>query len=134
IGPSLPCGFCAAPGKPECAVHVKKKGPMMHVETNCPMVSAFQYKPADQGSKSTPCCKVPVVCKLCFPDVPRAGTSQPTQWRYNMPEHLSLAHSEYASPLNPRGTRLPHEVWVSMEVSEAEELALGIPKASIPVV
>jgi hypothetical protein len=51
-----------------------------------------------------------------------------------MPEHLSIAHPEYASPLNPGGTRLPHEVWVSMEVEEAEELALGIPKASIPTV
>jgi hypothetical protein len=49
-----------------------------------------------------------------------------------MPEHLSIAHPEYASPLNPGGTRLPHEVWVSMEVGETEELALGIPRASIP--
>jgi hypothetical protein len=49
-----------------------------------------------------------------------------------MPEHLSVAHPEYASPLNPGGTRLPHEVWVSMEVGETEELALGIPQASIP--
>ncbi|KAJ7838286.1 hypothetical protein B0H14DRAFT_2588687 [Mycena olivaceomarginata] len=134
IRPILPCGFCAASGKPECAVYIQKKGPTTHVETNCALVSAFNYKPADQGSKSTPCHNVPVVCKLCFPDAPRPGASQPAQWCYNMPEHLSIAHPEYASPLNPRGTRLPHEVWVSMEVEEAEELVLGIPKASIPTV
>ncbi|KAJ7839544.1 hypothetical protein B0H14DRAFT_3869681 [Mycena olivaceomarginata] len=126
IRPILPCGFCAASGKPECAVYIRKKGPTTHVETNCALVSAFNYKPADQGSKSTPCHNVPVVCKLCFPDAPRPSASQPAQWCYNMPEHLSIAHPEYASPLNPRGTRLPHEVWVSMEVEEAEELPDGL--------
>jgi hypothetical protein len=49
-----------------------------------------------------------------------------------MPEHLNIAHPEYASPLNPGGTRLPHEVWVSMEVDAKEEIALGIPSTSIP--
>jgi hypothetical protein len=49
-----------------------------------------------------------------------------------MPEHLNIAHPEYASPLNPGGTRLPHEVWVSMEVNAKEEMALGIPPTSIP--
>ncbi|KAJ7934278.1 hypothetical protein B0H13DRAFT_1700536 [Mycena leptocephala] len=132
IGPSLPCGFCAASGKPECAVFLCKKKQTTHVETSCALVSAFNYKPAEQGSKSTPCRNVPVVCKLCFPDAPRPGASQHAQWRYNMPEHLSVAHPEYASPLNPGGTRLPHEVWVSMEVGVTEELALGIPRASIP--
>lgn len=134
MGTSLPCGFCAFSGKPECEVHIRKKGPTTHVETNCAMVSAFNYKPAEQGSKSTPCRNVPVVCTLCFPDVPRPGASQRAQWRYNMPEHLSTAHPEYSSPLSPGGTRLPHEVWESMKVDTTEEVALGIPQASIPAV
>ncbi|KAJ7911780.1 hypothetical protein B0H13DRAFT_2479992 [Mycena leptocephala] len=132
IGPILPCGFCAASGKPECQVNLRKKAQVTHVECECPMRSAFNYKPADQGSKTTPCRNVPIVCKLCHPDAPRAGASQPAQWRYNMPEHLNIAHPEYASPLNPGGTRLPHEVWVSMEVNAKEEMALGIPPTSIP--
>ncbi|KAF7372252.1 hypothetical protein MVEN_00084700 [Mycena venus] len=53
------------------------------------------------------------------------------QRRYNMPEHLSTAHPEYSSPLSPGGTRLPHKVWESMKVEPMEELALGIPEASI---
>ncbi|KAF8185251.1 hypothetical protein K438DRAFT_1464758, partial [Mycena galopus ATCC 62051] len=134
IGTSLPCGFCAFSGKPECEVHIRKKGPTMHVETNCAMVSAFNYKPAEQGSKSTPCRNVPVVCELCFPDAPRAGQTQRAQWRYNMPEHLAAAHPEYSSPLSPGGTRLPHEVWESMKMDTTEELALGIPQACIPAV
>ncbi|KAF7355837.1 hypothetical protein MVEN_00912000 [Mycena venus] len=134
IGTSLPCGFCAFSGKPECEVHIRKKGPTTHVETNCAMVSAFNYKPAEQGSRASPCRNVPVVCKLCFPDVPRPGQAQRAQWRYNMPEHLSTAHPEYSSPLSPGGTRLPHEVWESMKIDTTEELALGIPDASIPAV
>ncbi|KAJ6495111.1 hypothetical protein C8R45DRAFT_751649, partial [Mycena sanguinolenta] len=132
VGASLPCGFCAYSGRRECEVQLTRKGKTTHIHTNCPMVSAFNYKPANEGSKSAPCCNVPVVCKLCFPDPPRPGAAQLAQWRYNMPEHLSLAHPAYSSPLSPGGTRLPHEVWVSMKVGEEEELALGIPKVSIP--
>ncbi|KAF7376995.1 hypothetical protein MSAN_00117400 [Mycena sanguinolenta] len=134
IGTSLPCGFCASAGKRECEVYLKKKGPTTHVETQCPMVCPFNYKPAEQGSNATPCRNVPVVCKLCFPDAPGRGASQRAQWRYNMPEHLSISHPEYASPLNPGGIRLPHEVWESMRLEAKEELALGIPAASIPAV
>ncbi|KAJ7138759.1 hypothetical protein C8R43DRAFT_1131921 [Mycena crocata] len=134
IGASLPCGFCASSGRPECEVHLCKKGPTTHVQSNCPMVSAFNYKSAEQGSKSTPCRNVPVVCRLCFPDAPRPGATQRAQWRYNMPEHLSIAHPEYSSPLSPGGTRLPYEVWESIKVEAAEEHALGIPEGSIPTV
>ncbi|KAJ7645018.1 hypothetical protein B0H17DRAFT_1186981 [Mycena rosella] len=91
---------------PECEVHLSKKGKVTHVATNCPMVSTFHYKPAEQGSKTTPCRNVPVVCGLCFPDP------------------LDLAR--------PGGTRLPHEVWESMKLDPTEETALGIPTASIP--
>ncbi|KAK7035183.1 hypothetical protein R3P38DRAFT_3312227 [Favolaschia claudopus] len=113
VGESLPCGLCASSGKPECEVALLTKGSTTHVETNCAMVVNITYKSAEHGSKATPCRNVPVVCKLCYPDEPRP---------------------EYASPLNPGGARLPHEVWESMKVEEAEELALGIPKVSIPAV
>ncbi|KAJ7825435.1 hypothetical protein B0H13DRAFT_1918649 [Mycena leptocephala] len=77
--------------RPECAIHLRKKGATTQVETNCTMVVAFNYKPAEQGSKTTPCRNLPVVCTICFPDVPRPGQSQRAQWRYNMPEHLAKA-------------------------------------------
>ncbi|KAJ7653376.1 hypothetical protein B0H17DRAFT_397246, partial [Mycena rosella] len=132
VGPSLPCGFCARSNLQECEVHLSKKGKATHITTNCHMVSTFHYKPAEQGSKTTPCRNVPVVCGLCFPDPPRPGAVQRAQWRYNMAEHVSIAHSEYSSPLSPGGTRLPHEVWESMKLDPTEETALGIPTASIP--
>ncbi|KAJ7730113.1 hypothetical protein DFH07DRAFT_756417, partial [Mycena maculata] len=53
---------------------------------------------------------------------------------YNMQEHLSIAHPEYSSPLNHGGTQLPHKLWESMKVDATEEIALGIPRASIPPV
>ncbi|KAK7007144.1 hypothetical protein R3P38DRAFT_3403891 [Favolaschia claudopus] len=133
VGATLPCGLCASSGKPECEVSLVTKGTTTNVQTNCAMVVNITYKSAEHGSKATPCRNVPIVCKLCHPDAPRPGASQRAQWRYNMPEHLSTAHPEYASPLNPGGTRLPHEVWESMKVERMEELALGIPAAAVPV-
>lgn len=50
-----------------------------------------------------------------------------------MEEHLAHVHPEYASPRNPDGQRrLPHAVWSSMELGQAEELALGVPMSKIP--
>jgi hypothetical protein len=50
-----------------------------------------------------------------------------------MEEHLATAHPEYASPRNPDGQkRLPHTVWTSIEISDAEERSLGIPESKIP--
>ncbi|KAJ7884071.1 hypothetical protein B0H13DRAFT_2343847 [Mycena leptocephala] len=109
VGMSLRCGFCARSNLPECEVRICKKGKTTHVEASCTMVSAFKYKPAEQGSKST-----------------LAATFQLS--------HLSTAHPEYSSPLSPGGTRLPPDVWESMKVDTTEELALDIPQASIPAV
>ncbi|KAJ7031846.1 hypothetical protein C8F04DRAFT_1360484 [Mycena alexandri] len=61
------------------------------------------------------------------------SAAQPAQWRYNMEEHLAIAHLEYASPRNPDAQQhLPHVVWTSMATTEAEERALGIPDSKIP--
>ncbi|KAJ7810623.1 hypothetical protein B0H13DRAFT_1927255 [Mycena leptocephala] len=100
------------------------------VESNCRLQMPLKYAYAERGSRATRCRNVPIVCGLC-PSTLTAGKesrSQPAQWRYNMEEHLSTAHPEYASPRNPRGVkRLPHAVWTSMEMAEGEEEALGIP-------
>ncbi|KAK7021010.1 hypothetical protein R3P38DRAFT_3272053 [Favolaschia claudopus] len=100
VGLSLPCGLCASSGKSACEVSLLTKGPTTHVLTECEKSVNITYKSAEHGSKSTPCRNVPIVCKLCHPDQPPPGTCQRAQWRYNMPEHLSAAHPEYASPLN----------------------------------
>ncbi|KAJ7442126.1 hypothetical protein FB451DRAFT_1105911 [Mycena latifolia] len=134
VGSDMPCGLCGYSNRPECEVHLRRKGPTIHVETNCAMVSTFNYKPAEKGSTTTPCRNVPVVCTICLPDVPRAGDAQRAHWRYNMPKHLAAVHPEYASPLNPEGIRLPHDVWETMKLAEGEERALGIPEAKIPAV
>jgi hypothetical protein len=50
-----------------------------------------------------------------------------------MEEHLAAAHPEYASPRNADAQqRLPHAVWTSMAITDAEERALGIPPSKIP--
>ncbi|KAJ7441241.1 hypothetical protein FB451DRAFT_1058249, partial [Mycena latifolia] len=134
VGPTMPCGLCGHSNRPECNIHLRRKGPTIHVETNCSMLVPFNYKPAEKGSTTTPCRNVPVICTICLLDIPRAGDAQRAQWRYNMPEHLAAAHPEYASPLSPEGIRLPHNVWEVMKLTEGEERALGIPEAKIPAI
>ncbi|KAF7372112.1 hypothetical protein MVEN_00070000 [Mycena venus] len=96
----------------------------------------FKYSFADQGSKTTPCRNVPVVCGLCPSTLPagKPNAAQPAFWRYNMEEHLATVHLEYTSPRNPDAQqRLPHAVWTSMALEASEERALGIPPSKIPV-
>ncbi|KAJ7861954.1 hypothetical protein B0H13DRAFT_1900306 [Mycena leptocephala] len=135
IGDSLPCGFCCESGHAACTMHLQVKTKSVTVETNCRLVMPFKYAFAERESQATPCRNVPVICGLC-PSTLTAGKesrSQPAQWRYNMEEHLSQAHPEYASPQNPDGgKRLPHAVWTSMEMGDGEEAALGIPVDKIP--
>ncbi|KAJ7900451.1 hypothetical protein B0H13DRAFT_2517977 [Mycena leptocephala] len=133
VGKSMACGFCGYSGRHECNVNLVKKGQTTHIETNCPLVLPFKYKSTDEGSKTTPCRNVPVVCRLCYPDEARPGEARRAQWQYNMPEHLSVAHPEYSSPLSPGGIRLPYDVWEKMKLDANEERSLNIPEASIPV-
>ncbi|KAJ7150438.1 hypothetical protein C8R43DRAFT_835989, partial [Mycena crocata] len=136
VGNVLPCGFCGKSGHATCNVYLEVKTRSISVVTHCPLApTTFRYKSAEQGSKTTMCRNVPIVCSLC-PNTLTAGKAskaQPAQWRYNMEEHLAAAHPEYASPQNPDGQRrLPHAVWESMELKDDEQRALGIPLSKIP--
>ncbi|KAJ7877245.1 hypothetical protein B0H14DRAFT_2567856 [Mycena olivaceomarginata] len=66
------------------------------------------------------------------PAAPRKQDWVPAIWRCDVPEHLRLQHSEYASPQQPEGIQLPFAVWQSMEVSREEELALDVKEFLIP--
>ncbi|KAJ7884304.1 hypothetical protein B0H14DRAFT_2165096, partial [Mycena olivaceomarginata] len=101
------------------------------IQTKCPYAVKFQYKTANEGAAKGSCRHVPLVCGLC-PAAPRKQDWVPAIWRYNMPEHLRLQHSEYASPQQPEGMPLPLAVWQSMEVSREEELALDVKEFLIP--
>ncbi|KAJ7089915.1 hypothetical protein C8R44DRAFT_892102 [Mycena epipterygia] len=123
-------------GQAACTVYIQIKKSSATIETNCRLATPFKYAYADRGSKAMPCRNVPIVCGLCPSTLTarKESRAQPAQWRYNMEEHLVHGHPEYASPRNPDGqNRLPHAVWSSMELEQAEELAMGVPMVKIPV-
>ncbi|KAJ7670327.1 hypothetical protein B0H17DRAFT_1209427 [Mycena rosella] len=121
--------------KAACNVYIQVKKESAKITTNCRLAATVKYGFAERGSENTPCRNVPIVCGLC-PSTLTAGKeskSQPAQWRYNMEEHLARDHPEYASPRNPDGQkRLPHAVWVSMDIDKREHLAAGVPISKIP--
>lgn len=127
----MPCGFCGLSGNVACMPYLRTKGKAVSVESSCPYSIKFKYAFAERGSDATPCRNVPILCTLC-PTPP--GTSRaaplPAVWRYNMEEHLTVRHSEYASPQNPEGMPLPWNLWKSMEITE--ERVMGIPSTCIP--
>ncbi|KAJ7573280.1 hypothetical protein C8J56DRAFT_709556, partial [Mycena floridula] len=130
VGILLPCGFCGRSGRPECAVFMKKKGNSYDVSSNCLMYQAFSYGAAEKGSRATPSRNVPLICRLC--PIPRGRVPVHTAvWRYNMPEHIRLRHSNFATPGSPEGDRLPWDIWKDIEVDAAEERALGVPDALV---
>ncbi|KAJ7105297.1 hypothetical protein C8R44DRAFT_544625, partial [Mycena epipterygia] len=132
IGETLPCGFCGRSGRAECQIFMKPNSKRNEIQTKCQFAVNFQYKPADTGSSTTACRNVPILCGLC-PEVTRKNDWAPAvSRRYNMEEHLRLSHSEYASPQQPEGLSLPFSVWTKMEITCAEELALGVVEALIP--
>ncbi|KAL0960227.1 hypothetical protein HGRIS_011861 [Hohenbuehelia grisea] len=133
VAESLPCGFC---GTSACPPHLKRKKRngvvMFTVETSCPYEVPIRYGMAAKGSTTTPCCNVPVICDLCVQPANARSTTDQAIWRYNMAEHLSTHHAEYASPNNPEGIPLPLTVWDATSISREEELGVGIPPTHIP--
>ncbi|KAJ7678655.1 hypothetical protein B0H17DRAFT_838271, partial [Mycena rosella] len=135
VGDTLPCGFCGESGHAACNVYIQVKKDSAKCTTNCRLATNIKYAFAERGSDNTSCRNVPIVCGLCPSTltVRKESKSQPAQWRYNMEEHLARDHPEYASPRNPDGRqRLPHTVWVSMELDQREHIAAGIPLSQIP--
>ncbi|KAJ7657020.1 hypothetical protein B0H17DRAFT_955858, partial [Mycena rosella] len=105
VGEALPCGLCGRSGCPECQVLMKANGSGSDMQTKCQYALDFRYKTADEGKSKTACRNVLILCGL-FPG-PKQDQFVPTVWRYNMPEHLRLQDSEYASPQQPEGIAIP---------------------------
>ncbi|KAH9913947.1 hypothetical protein B0H21DRAFT_805153 [Amylocystis lapponica] len=135
VGDSMPCGFCGLSGIPECRVELSFTGTKkaIQIRSECAYACKVAYGWATKGTKAVPCRNVPIICTLCPHPSSRAGTGTlPAVWRYNMPEHIRIKHSEYASPGNPVGLSLPRPLWDDMEITQKEEAGLGIPSSSIP--
>lgn len=110
---------------------MKPDAKKIDLTTKCQYAVNFHYNPANKGSEKTSCRNVPIICGLC-PPAKRKQDSVPAVWRYNMPQHLKIYHSEYASPLQPEGIPLPFAVWENMAVSREEEEKLGVKEFLIP--
>ncbi|KAJ7805417.1 hypothetical protein B0H14DRAFT_3771691 [Mycena olivaceomarginata] len=130
VGDSLPCGFCGESGRAACTVYLKVKKKTATIQSNCRLATPLKYAFAERGSVATPCRNVPVICALC-PGALAAGNpsaAQPAQWRYNIEEHLLIAHPEYASPRNPDAQQcLPHNVWTAIGNNRGGGARVGNP-------
>ncbi|KAG2065556.1 hypothetical protein BDR04DRAFT_1032446, partial [Suillus decipiens] len=92
--------------------------------TTCMYKHIFRYGSADVGSKTMPCCNIPLKCKLCYPVLPpeqgkasRKTTTVyvDTVWHYNMPEHILSVHEEYSVPgCREAGVMLPAHILRAM--------------------
>ncbi|KAG9309942.1 hypothetical protein JVU11DRAFT_9974 [Chiua virens] len=131
VGQVLPCGFCGSSGNPDCAIKLKKTKRATEVITNCPHKVPFKYGFAEKGSESRPCRNVPVVCGLC-PHRERKTDAKPAIWRYNMEEHLSLSHPEYAHPGKIYGLPLPLHMIDTVVITVQEEKKFSVPARSNP--
>ena len=132
IDPSAsPCGFC---GRPErvCAGPTLTKG-SPQARSECPYYRLFFYQPSLKPSATTPSTNVPILCRIPECKVEKNGNWSAV-WKYNMPEHLRIAHPAYSRDgtgidgLIPLPPLMIHE----MHISDEEEHALGIPLTHIP--
>ncbi|KAF8121563.1 hypothetical protein EV363DRAFT_1363441 [Boletus edulis] len=126
VGPVFPCGFCGSSGNPDCVIKLKKTKRATEVITDCPHKVPFKYGFAEKGSESCPCRNVPVVCALC-PHRERDTDAKPAVWRYNMEQHLTLSHPEYAHPGKFLGLPLPLHMIGSVVLTIQEEKKFGVP-------
>ncbi|KAF8434060.1 hypothetical protein L210DRAFT_3649249 [Boletus edulis BED1] len=126
VGPVFPCGFCGSSGNPDCVIKLKKTKRATEVITDCPHKVPFKYGFAEKGSESRPCRNVPVVCALC-PHRERDTDAKPAVWRYNMEQHLTLSHPEYAHPGKFLGLPLPLHMIGSVVLTIQEEKKFGVP-------
>ncbi|OBZ66985.1 hypothetical protein A0H81_12994 [Grifola frondosa] len=129
IGP-MPCGFCGRSGITSCQQIFVTKGKNLQATTNCSHFRAFQYGPSLQSTDSTASTNIPMLC-------PFAGCTQAfppnlltAVWKYNMPEHIRLKHSDYL--LDGTGPPLPDGLKASIFISHEEGRQLKIPEQKIP--
>ena len=111
----------------KCGVTLTPRGKTQIVKSKCPEFTILTYATAIEGSLTTPCTNVPVVCKICYPkDTPK---ETPAVWRYNLEEHIRLRHAGHTLPshfdFNTSFYRL-------CNIPAAEQVAMGIPQEQVP--
>ncbi|KAJ7575293.1 hypothetical protein C8J56DRAFT_801750, partial [Mycena floridula] len=89
VAGSNTCGLCFANG---CVWYIKTKRKVLTVLaidaklTTCPNFKKLSYKSAAGSIASSPSSNVPIKC-------PRCPANSPAVWKYNMPAHFQLEHS-----------------------------------------
>ncbi|KAF8157483.1 hypothetical protein K438DRAFT_1621123, partial [Mycena galopus ATCC 62051] len=112
VSDQYPCGMCGGPTT-NGACQVRIKGAT--ADSDCPRAYSFQIKATAASRNTRTCTNVPVVCPL---------NCQETHWKYNLAQHFAERHPSWKALL------LPHSVPV-IHISEAEELAAGIPASKV---
>jgi hypothetical protein len=95
------------------------------IASSCPEFSGITYASALKGSKTTPCTNVPVICELCIP--PNNSHIVHGVWRYNLTEHVTAMH-----PGHTQRSQFSQKFLELLDISSAEQLAMGIPQEQIP--
>uniref|UniRef100_D8Q4A2 Uncharacterized protein n=1 Tax=Schizophyllum commune (strain H4-8 / FGSC 9210) TaxID=578458 RepID=D8Q4A2_SCHCM len=118
VSSQYPCGFCGGPGVGENACGIGIKSGAAH--SNCPRAYAFMLHAARKFDEKRPCTNVPVVCTF-----PYCGQ---THWKYNYHQHFTDRHPSWRDEMP-----LDSELATAIRIGEAEQAAMGIPKAQICV-
>ncbi|KAF7289587.1 hypothetical protein HMN09_01320700 [Mycena chlorophos] len=111
ILPRYPCGFCAG-NSLECGIRIDAG----KAKCDCPFAYEFAVAWVKKASDANPCTNVPIKCFFC----------DTMHWKYNMVFHLDDKHGDWRKLLLPSSTFLK-----SIDVSRAEQAAMGIPAARI---
>jgi hypothetical protein len=125
------CGFCGCTDNPLCQQLLLKEPTgrgTTKIMSACPYFYAARYGSASKYSTARPSTNVPVVCQLCFPHATR-NFRQPCSaiWKYEMDAHIRRAHPDFATPSNPIGKLIPHDMAVALNLDPREEEKLGVP-------
>ncbi|KAI0067932.1 hypothetical protein BV25DRAFT_1911795 [Artomyces pyxidatus] len=131
VADSFPCGFCGRSGLRGCDEVFLTKGNNPQALSHCPHFEKFQYRRAQQSSDTSPSTNVPILCSIpgCTGTV---GQHLTAVWKYNMPEHIRVAHPGHSVGGYEDGAPLPDDLVRNMFIALDEERRIKIPDAKIP--
>ncbi|KAJ7857218.1 hypothetical protein B0H13DRAFT_1463441, partial [Mycena leptocephala] len=113
VSTEYPCGTCGGHTiTAACRINIKSG----KTDSNCPCAYAFLISAASQFRENRPCTNVPITCLLL-------GCTE-IHWKYNFVQHLDKQHPSWRELLP--SSFLPH-----IQISRAEQRALGIPDSKI---
>jgi hypothetical protein len=125
------CGFCGRSDNPLCEQLMLKEPAgrgATKILSSCPYFYSARYGSSAKYSAARPSTNVPVVCKLCHPDSSRDFRKPcPAIWKYEMEAHVRRAHPGFATPGNPHGKLIPHDMALALNLDPREEERLGVP-------